>query len=189
MWMTCIIPLQSNVVLGSLGSRRSCRWRTCSTPPHGDSQMAVPPPAGQCAPPQWKNSSGMNWGTWQRLQGVDLASEFPKSQSDWASLGRAGTSQIHGPVGSTLQPTGHKGSTANPLVPDRHRATKTPCVQASKGQSPTDPIDLFSFVDTECLLTSNRDDFYDFSPKVKFGFPVFWSKLRSYSKPNWVVLS
>lgn len=36
--------------------------------------------------------SGTTWGTWQRAEGDDRASRFPRSQSDPASVGRAGTS-------------------------------------------------------------------------------------------------
>lgn len=40
--------------------------------------------------------SGMDWGTWQRVKGVALASKFPRSQSDWVSMGCAGlTNLIH----------------------------------------------------------------------------------------------
>ncbi len=39
----------------------------------------------------------MVWGTWQRAQGVALASSLPRSQSDWSSMGCAGQiNQIHG---------------------------------------------------------------------------------------------
>ncbi|KAK3534682.1 hypothetical protein QTP86_020344 [Hemibagrus guttatus] len=48
---------------------------------------------------------------------VDLASKFPRSQSNPASVGCAGQkSLIHG--GPTSQLTGLKGSAANILVPD-----------------------------------------------------------------------
>ncbi|MBN3305358.1 IRF3 factor, partial [Amia calva] len=50
-------------------------------------------------------------------RGVDLASKFPRSQSNRASVGCAGqTSPIHG--GPTSQLTGLKGSAVNVLVPD-----------------------------------------------------------------------
>ena len=52
-----------------------------------------------------------------RVQGVALASKFPRFQSDRASVGCAGkTSLILG--GPTSQLTGLKGSAANVLVPD-----------------------------------------------------------------------
>ncbi|MCI4375370.1 hypothetical protein PGIGA_G00108680 [Pangasianodon gigas] len=58
-----------------------------------------------------------------RVQDVDLASKFPRSQSHRASVGCAGqTSLIHG--GPTSQLTGLKGSAANVLVPD---TTAQPC--------------------------------------------------------------
>ena len=34
-----------------------------------------------------KNCSGTSWGTWERVQGVNLASRFPRSLSNWASTG------------------------------------------------------------------------------------------------------
>lgn len=34
-----------------------------------------------------KNCSGTTRGTWERAQGVNLASRFPRSQSNWASTG------------------------------------------------------------------------------------------------------
>lgn len=51
------------------------------------------PPAGQCILPHCKNCSVMAKETWQRAQSVNLAFP-PNSQSDWASKGRPGTSQI-----------------------------------------------------------------------------------------------
>ena len=63
------------------------------------------------------NGSGMVWGARQRVSCLVLDSKFPRSQSNWASVGCAGqTSQIYG--GPTSQLTGLKGSAANILVPD-----------------------------------------------------------------------
>lgn len=59
-----------------------------STPPCGDSTPQwQSPPAGQCAPPQNKHSSGMTWGTWQKGQSIDQASEFPISSRRFWSCG------------------------------------------------------------------------------------------------------
>lgn len=59
--------------------------------------------------------------------GLSLASKFPRSQSNCASVGCIGqTSRIHG--GSTLQLTGLKGSVAILLVPDA-----TASLQGSSG--------------------------------------------------------
>lgn len=48
------------------------------------------------------NAPGMNWGTQQQGQGVDLASNCPTSQSNWASVGFAwqtnGILESHLPV-------------------------------------------------------------------------------------------
>ncbi|KAF7666841.1 hypothetical protein LDENG_00089500, partial [Lucifuga dentata] len=71
----------------------------------------------------------------QRVQGVDLASKFPRSQSNRASEGCAGKiSQIHG--GPTSQLTGLKGFAANVLVPYTTGHLQRTCgVHASTGQS------------------------------------------------------
>ncbi|KAF7656197.1 hypothetical protein LDENG_00045110, partial [Lucifuga dentata] len=71
----------------------------------------------------------------QRVQGVDLAPKFPRSQSNRASVGCAGkTSPIHG--GPTSQLTGLKGFAANALGPDTTGHIQRACgVHASKGQS------------------------------------------------------
>lgn len=64
-----------------------------------------------------KNFLGMVWGTWQKVQGVDLVSKFLWSHCVWASVKCAGlSSQID--ECPTLQLTGLKGSTTNILVPD-----------------------------------------------------------------------
>lgn len=43
-----------------------------------------------------KNCSGMAQETWQIAHGIDLASKFPRSQFDWASLWRTRTSPQQG---------------------------------------------------------------------------------------------
>ena len=74
------------------------------------------------------HKAGMVWGAQQ--QGVDLASKFPRSQSNRASVGCAGqTSPIHG--APTSQLTGLKGSATNTLVPDT-----TAHLQGSSGVMP-----------------------------------------------------
>lgn len=50
-----------------------------------------------------KPNSGTIWGKWHKGQGVDLASQFPRSHPDW---------------GPTSQTRGLKGSAANVLMPD-----------------------------------------------------------------------
>jgi len=51
------------------------------------------------------------------VQGVTLASKFPRSQSVWASVGCAETTSLI-QWNSTLQHTGREGSAANVLAPD-----------------------------------------------------------------------
>ena len=74
--------------------------------------------------------SGMVWVTSQRVLGVALASKFPRSQANWASVGCAGKAS------PTSQLTGLKGSAANVLVPDtRGHLQRSFEVHASMDQS------------------------------------------------------
>lgn len=55
-----------------------------------------PPPARQCFLQRCKKYSAIARGTWQRAQGIDLASKFLTSKSSWASVGYTWTNLIHG---------------------------------------------------------------------------------------------
>lgn len=77
------------------------------------------PVAGQVHPyphpPLYSNGSGMNWGTQQQGQGVDLSSKCLTFQSNWASVGFAG--QTNGILESHLQVRGLKGHAVQVFVP------------------------------------------------------------------------
>ena len=80
------------------------------------SPTAVPPSAGLCALQHSKRCPGIPPGAWERAQGINVSSKFPRTQSDQASVGCASRSLIHG--GPISLPTGLKGSAANTSVPD-----------------------------------------------------------------------
>lgn len=82
--------------------------------------MAAGPPSGTMRPAKLTtNISVLVQGPWQRAKAVNMASKFPRSQSDWAS---AGASPI--PGGPISRPKGLKGHASNTLVPDNREHTQ-----------------------------------------------------------------
>lgn len=72
-----------------------------------------------------------------KSQGIDLASKYPRSRSDGASVGRAGTSLIHG--GPTSETTGRKASTVNVLVPETIGGHRGPLSMTRRVRAIYDP--------------------------------------------------
>ena len=56
-------------------------------------ETLYPGGSGSFSSTHCRNCSSMVWETRQRLWGVDIASKFPRSQSDWASVESAGNTE------------------------------------------------------------------------------------------------
>ena len=96
-----------HVLLGHF--RHSCACQFVKQDPPTLFLMAVVPPVGQCILSHCKNFSGTSHGMLQRDHCVNMASEFPRSLSDWAFVGF---------TEATSQPPRLKATTTNILVPD-----------------------------------------------------------------------
>lgn len=79
-WKTQIISLQCTFQLWNLGSWHSSGC-DIQHPTKHCSRLSYPPPPLHC-----ENSSVLDWRTWQRAWGVDLACKLPRSQSNQASI-------------------------------------------------------------------------------------------------------
>ena len=128
-WCMCVVShclLFPRYSLWEEGKPAGAVWCSCqcsallqhccrpSTPLHDDSipwwQWLIS--TGYCTLPHCRNCSGMFWGTWQRVESVNLASKSPCYHSDQPSVRCPGKlSPIHG--GHTSKLTGLQGSATN----------------------------------------------------------------------------
>ena len=124
-WITLIISLQDTAPFGNHGPfiwmpldmHHQCKhhWRPSKPPPMATALLdgSWPPSRTMCPAKLTTNISVLVQGPWQRAKAVNMAAEFPRSQSDWAS---ARASPIRG--GPISRPNGLKVYASNTLVPD-----------------------------------------------------------------------